>query len=331
MSAAVAAAAVLYVRRARRAPTRARLVVGNVLVGAAFVAALAWGAETYLRYVFDSTTWHAGTLVNRAWFRRHERLNSWGWRDREFTEARPPGAFRVVFVGDSFTWGYGVADPADRFGDRVRAELEGRAPGAADVWVVGRIGASTSHEIEMCGQLVGECDVDHVILAYCLNDADDLLPESLRDGNLLPPPSRASLLSHSFLLDLLRAQFQLLRSGEGERYFDLLDRLHRDDASWAVQKARFVELQRVVTGGGARLDVVVFPLFSHWGDDYPFDAWHERVARAWADLGVEVLDLRAAYAGHDGADLRVGMLDAHPNERAHAVAAEAILARWFSK
>ena len=31
---------------------------------------------------------------------------------------------------------------------------------------------------------------------------------------------------------------------------------------------------------GLRLDVVVWPLISHWGPDYPYDGWHERIAAA---------------------------------------------------
>ena len=78
-----------------------------------------------------------------------------------------------------------------------------------------------------------------------------------------------------------------------------------------------------------RLDVVVFPFFSQWGDGYPFDGCHDRVAEAWKDLGVAVVDLRDAYRGIPASDLVVNRFDAHPNERAHEIAAKAILERAF--
>jgi lysophospholipase L1-like esterase len=43
-------------------------------------------------------------------------LNSRGFRDREVNEAKPPGIFRVVVLGDSITWGQGVAQ-TERYPD----------------------------------------------------------------------------------------------------------------------------------------------------------------------------------------------------------------------
>ena len=37
-------------------------------------------------------------------------INSRGLRDREYTLVKPPGVLRMLVLGDSYTWGYGVAD-----------------------------------------------------------------------------------------------------------------------------------------------------------------------------------------------------------------------------
>ena len=47
---------------------------------------------------------------------------------REFEKTIPAGARRICFVGDSFTMGHGIANMADRFSDRVFAELERGQP-----------------------------------------------------------------------------------------------------------------------------------------------------------------------------------------------------------
>jgi len=44
------------------------------------------------------------------------RINSLGWRDPERTLAKPPGVRRVVLLGDSVTWGWGV-DNGERYSD----------------------------------------------------------------------------------------------------------------------------------------------------------------------------------------------------------------------
>ena len=85
------------------------------------------------------------------------------------------------------------------------------------------------------------------------------------------------------------------------------------------------EFARLCADAGLRLDVVVWPVVSHWGPDYPYDAWHEQIAAAWAAAGFDVIDLRETIAGTTYEDLRVNSLDAHPNERASELVAERLL------
>ena len=43
---------------------------------------------------------------------------------------------RICFIGDSFTFGQGVKDPADRFSDRVRSRLEAELVSIAGHYLV---------------------------------------------------------------------------------------------------------------------------------------------------------------------------------------------------
>lgn len=51
------------------------------------------------------------------------RTNAWRWREREVPAEPPPGVRRVLLIGDSVTYGTGVAE-AERFGDRLAAALD---------------------------------------------------------------------------------------------------------------------------------------------------------------------------------------------------------------
>ncbi len=322
---------IVCVRRMRQRPSRRRLLAGNALVFVTLLVAAGVAAETYLRYVFDGTTWHANTLVTRAWFKRHERYNERGWRDIEFRMEKLPREARVAILGDSFTYGYGIADPADRFGDRVRAALSALHPGRYDVWVVGKIGANTAVETGILADMLDIGSVDRVVLAYAPNDVEDLLPATVQDRGASDLPADGSLGDRSFLLNFLVAWASQAASDRPERYFAALDAFHRDTASWERQAVRLREMAALCRAANARLDVAVFPLLSHWGPDYPFDAWHDRIETTFREAGVAVVDLRAAFRGHAGDELRVSALDAHPNERAHALAADAILAGLFPR
>lgn len=50
------------------------------------------------------------------------RINSLGFRGREYAQEKPPGTWRIVVLGDSVTFGWGV-EMADRFTDVVEARL----------------------------------------------------------------------------------------------------------------------------------------------------------------------------------------------------------------
>ena len=52
---------------------------------------------------------------------------------------------------------------------------------------------------------------------------------------------------------------------------------------------------------------------------------------AWKALGVTAIDLRDVYRGIPASDLVVNRFDSHPNERAHRIAAQAVLDRLFSE
>jgi hypothetical protein len=77
---------------------------------------------------------------------------------------------------------------------------------------------------------------------------------------------------------------------------------------------------------GIELRVVIFPFLTTLGDDDPFAPAYDRLASHCADHQIPCLDLRPALVPHVAEGLVVNRFDAHPNERAHALAAEAILA-----
>jgi hypothetical protein len=71
---------------------------------------------------------------------------------------------------------------------------------------------------------------------------------------------------------------------------------------------------------------VTFPFVHNLGPDYQYRRVHERLDEAWRDLEVPHLDLLSAFEAHPSANLVVNPRDAHPNERAHAIAAKPIAA-----
>ena len=62
----------------------------------------------------------------------------------------------------------------------------------------------------------------------------------------------------------------------------------------------------------------------HLGPRYEFRAVHAQLYRFWQELGVPHLNLLSPYEAHRNEALTVNAYDAHPNVRAHNLAADAI-------
>ncbi len=130
------------------------------------------------RYVTDSgfgIRVHCSNIAihhTTADYRISVRTNSIGSRaDREFTYAKPPDVLRIVGLGDSFTFGYGVS-VEDTYLARLERLL--RADGLnVEVINLGVSGHGTAEELIMLGQRGLKFSPDLVIVGYCTNDIGD--------------------------------------------------------------------------------------------------------------------------------------------------------------
>lgn len=132
-----------------------------------------YGAEEYNLYTFDPVLGWANRPYARAQFSRSEfsypvENNALGMRDQEIAEKRS-GEFRVAFLGDSFTWGWGVA-----YGQRFTEVVEASNPRVNAL----NFGVSGYGPLQYLLQLdrVLSQRPDYVIAVFCLgNDLTDLL------------------------------------------------------------------------------------------------------------------------------------------------------------
>jgi hypothetical protein len=94
---------------------------------------------------------------------------------------------------------------------------------------------------------------------------------------------------------------------------------------WQRQVARLETLRTLVETGGGQLLVVTFPYLDQLGGEYEHRHAHELLDEFWNSIGVPHLDLLSIYDGLEPERLTVNARDPHPNERAHGMAAEAII------
>jgi lysophospholipase L1-like esterase len=132
-------------------------------------------------------------------------INSQGFRDREFTREKRRSSFRIVCVGDS--WSFGANVVQDRaFPQRVAALLEHEHPGADfEVLNLGVMGYTSRQGLELMKRYVLALQPDLVLIGFAMNDA---IVQGWRDKDVVGRPETSRqlnrLLDHAELYKLAR-------------------------------------------------------------------------------------------------------------------------------
>lgn len=108
-------------------------------------------------------------------FRMTITTNGRGFRGPELVPGARGG---VLFLGDSFTMGYGVND-GEEFPALVRRALEEKAPGRWPVVNAGVGGTGNGHWVKFLGREAPDLAPRVVVLQLCSNDFEDNLSERL--------------------------------------------------------------------------------------------------------------------------------------------------------
>ena len=321
--------AALFWRRRLRITCRSTLVANSILSTALFALVLLLFEGLFFLF-YDQTDSFMLTNVSKRWFVRHVHLNNAGCRDfQDFESVRPSGVFRIILLGDSFTFGYGIRNGERRFGDQLQNRLNDLSPGRFQIYNMAACGAETADHLRLI-RTIGRSnfEFDMILLIYTLNDASQLLPETnkiySRIDRLKPTfwPLR-----DMYLFNFLYYRAVLLSVSETADYYSWVARAYRDPI-WSRHRT---ELEQVANAGNDKLRVVTFPLVANVGVDYPFQVAHEQLSRVWDELEVPQLDLLRFFQGESSHTLVVNRFDGHPNVRSHRIAAEAIFEHFLAE
>jgi lysophospholipase L1-like esterase len=253
-------------------------------------------------------------------------VNDYGARDFPFEVAKPPGAFRIVVLGDSI--GFGFCNDRrplvieDTFPKVLERRLRERFGPRVQVLNLAVSGYDTVQEAELLARKGLALDPDLVLVAYCLNDAWQASAErvAFERGGMGELLGKSAAFRQLYLgSDLVR--FVVQRSQLLSRRGAATDARQPDRTEQGF--ARIAEL-----GALHRFETLVatFPLFQSF-DAYPREAEHAAVAAKSSARGFHHLDLLPAFRAASAGDPRVlqGRCNReHPDERGHQVAAEAI-------
>jgi len=289
--------------------------------------------------------------------------NSRGLRDFEYSYRKPENTFRIVGLGDSslFGWGVRMEDTSMKVLGRKLNQLQNkfrtpdrqnkfRTPDASstnyEVLNFAAPGYNTAIEVEVFLKKCLKYSPDLVIVHFNTNDYD--VPGFMR------PPQSYSTLKKSYFLNFLYSRFQLLWGEQQQEMLPFVvdrtmtleesDRLDEDPAfpdeyRHMVGKKGFLraidKLVRATKSHG--IPLVVYVVKSHPGLDpsYTPNPFRDNQLRLITQLSKEkgffLLNMYAAYINylkeHPDKDRKmfwVSEVDSHPSAVAHQIEAEAL-------
>ncbi|MBK6940157.1 MAG: hypothetical protein IPH13_08115 [Planctomycetes bacterium] len=246
-----------------------------------------------------------------------------GLRTPPIAAEKPAGVVRLLCLGDSTTYGLGVAE-TDCWPRRLEAELNTRPPRGQRVEVVnaGVPAFNTADALALFEDIVDRVDPDAVLLGWFANDLERLGFHLLDDGTLFPDPlpvpdALRPILLHSAVYCKLALSTRLRMERDGSYVLGKGENLTVPGQSIAAfartmreRKLPFAIIEiPTLEGGGAK------PLELSIGD-HPYREFSEWLEATAANNAVPRLRLLDAIVGEPPPLLWVSMQDHHPNAAA---------------
>ena len=276
--------------------------------------------------------------------------NSRGFRGREVDVPKPPGRVRIVALGDSVAFGWGVND-ADTFCHQLEQQWRMRHPGV-DVEVVNLAvpGYATRQEVALLKRNLDALQPDVVLVGFYENDLPDTIDDKGTSGTRIdaanatsgqvlrmnPVPSswleREARRSRA-IYTVSHAAKGLMHRGEGKQgssmELDLLEsrRSAELETAWRRVSAQLEDLRASAAAFHFTAGIVVLPPREQVLGLYPDADYQKRIGEIAEPLGLFVIDpLPAMKAGAGNkASLFVPYDRNHPSPAGHQLIAQSIV------
>ena len=237
-------------------------------------------------------------------------ISSQGLRDRDYPLTPPPGRTRVMILGDSLAFGWGV--PGDKtYSKRLEQKL-----------------LAAGHDVEVINTGVGNYNTEmqvayflergaafqphHVVLNYFINDAE---PTPRYRASVLAENSRA----YVYFSSRVDAVMRMVGTGEKTDWRTYYASLYEAPSTGPARVAAAVErLAAYCKERGIKLMLANYPELREPAN-YPFPQVNEFISRVARENGLPYLDMLPAVRDLLPESLWVTRPDPHPSVAAHEV------------
>ncbi len=234
-------------------------------------------------------------------------INSMSLRDKEVSLQRPSNTVRVLMLGDSITFGWGVA-ARETISKKLEIELGSFFPRQKFEVVNAGVGNyNTAMEVNWFLSKGHAYNPNLVVLNYFINDAE-MTPK--RRGGLLREHSAA----YVYITNLLDSTFRNFSGRDWRGYY--LGLYAPEAQGWSVARERIRTLANICGKRGIALAIASYPEL-HQLTPYPFLTVNHSLQQLADELNLRFINLLPAVINHTPESLWVTRDDAHPNATAN--------------
>lgn len=322
----VALGALLMALAVQKRWGRVRALAQGLLISYAVIVLALGAGEFYFRYIYADSRMDF-TLSRENWPNRYIQRNSLGYRDREWTVDELAQRTTIFAVGDSFTEGWGVNDPADRWVDVLAAHL-------GDAYAVvnlGKSGQSTVHHLESLNNYPYQTP-DIIIYQYFLNDIDVAAKSNGMSWEYEVPPA-PPLADESYLVSFiywwLNYDRLFVNVVDGRSEWEFMYAAYDNPAIWDIHRAEIERVMDYAESKNARLITVIFPNMRDPVGSIPYV---DRVAQVLEARGhPEILKLFDQAAQWPLEERVVSPFDSHASVGFNRMVGDVLYETYFTK
>jgi len=247
-------------------------------------------------------------------------INNDGYRGKNIAREKADGVKRIMFLGDSYTFGWGIDDD-ETYPEQLKLILRNNNDFNVEVINLGIPGYNTIQESELLRENIHLFNPDVVVLAYVMNDAEHQM-------NVPLSPGVKYKLAYSwvceFFKDFLNTKFPnichfAVNIQKNEPY---LIGFKHNNPKWKESKKALKSMVSLCNKRHIAFVVVILPDFTQRFDEsYRYKYIHHSVTEWCKEFNVDSIDLLPNFLGTDHKKLWV-IGEGHPNEIAHQMIAE---------
>lgn len=244
------------------------------------------------------------------------RINKLGFRGKDTKIQKPAGITRILFTGDSFTLGMGVRDE-HTLPVQFDNALKEKGFTSIETLNFGVTASNTAEQIVFLENYAIRFQPDVVILVVFLNDANRRgISNFISRSDILRKYRRKSYFINAFAGGIERmSTHQRMVRHYREGY-------EEDSDGWQSIQTSLKKAKSLSNDRGFELFVSVYPALYSLDDNYPFKEIHAKLNDFCSAENIAFIDLLGGFIGQTDKEMWVHRTDQHPNEVAHALAAD---------